>query len=148
MECAPSRSAKPIGTVLVCDDTDSVRQLIRINLELEGYDVAEAHDGASLMAELARRLAGDAALPLVVILDSQMYPRDGWWAIGRIRQNPGLANLPVLMVTASLQHHDRVQAREAGLDAFVGKPFDPDHLLELVAGFGRYGRAFASQDRP
>lgn len=135
------------GRVLICDDTVNVRQLMRINLELDGFDVEETDDGAALLTSLIEH-ASREELPDVVVLDSQMHPHDGWWAIEAIRTNPALADVPVIMVTASLQHHDREQARAAGLDAFVGKPFDPDHLVSLVLGFRHHGRAFASQDRP
>jgi CheY-like chemotaxis protein len=70
-----------------------------------------------------------------------MSPRDGWWAISCIRADERLAEIPVVMVTASVQHHDRVMAEESGLDAFVSKPFDPDHLIELVRGYMAEGRA-------
>jgi CheY-like chemotaxis protein len=128
------------GLVLVCDDTEPIRRLIRVNLELDGYVVEEAADGESLLARLRLR---DAPLPGVVILDAQMEPRDGWWAIANIRSDPRLAQIPVLMVTASVQQHDQVQAEEAGLDAFVPKPFDPDYLVELVQGFMVEGRSYA-----
>jgi CheY-like chemotaxis protein len=107
------------GRVIVCDDTPQIRQLIRVNLELEGYDVEEVADGQELLDEL------DAAgtLPGVVTLDA----------------------IPVVMVTASVQHHDRVQARASGFDAFVSKPFDPDDLVTLVHGFMAEGRAYQAQ---
>ncbi|HEY7723557.1 MAG TPA: response regulator [Pedococcus sp.] len=130
------------GLVLVCDDTEPIRRLIRVNLELDGYQVEEAVDGESLLGRL--RLE-DAPLPGVVILDAQMEPRDGWWAIAHIRSDPRLAEIPVLMVTASVQQHDQVQAEEAGLDAFVPKPFDPEFLVELVEGFMGEGRDYAGR---
>ena len=126
------------GLVLVCDDTEPIRRLIRMNLELDGYTVEEVTDGERL---LARLWEPGAELPGVIILDAQMEPRDGWWAISQIRTDPRLAHIPVLMVTASVQQHDRVQAQGSGLDAFVSKPFDPDHLIELVSGFMAEGRA-------
>ena len=126
--------------MLVCDDTEPIRRLIRLNLELDGYVVEECTDGAALLARL--RTPG-APLPGVVILDAQMKPRDGWWAIDQIRRDQQFADLPVLMVTASVQQHDRVQAQAAGLDAFVPKPFDPDYLVELVQGFMAEGREYA-----
>jgi CheY-like chemotaxis protein len=129
------------GRVIVCDDTPQIRQLIRVNLELEGYDVEEVADGQELLDEL------DAAgtLPGVVTLDAHMSPRDGWWAIAQIRADERLAAIPVVMVTASVQHHDRVQARASGFDAFVSKPFDPDDLVTLVHGFMAEGRAYQAQ---
>ncbi|WP_457253525.1 response regulator [Pedococcus sp. P5_B7] len=125
------------GLVYVCDDTEQIRRLIRVNLEMEGYEVREAGDGEELIAALHEL----DRLPGVVTLDAQMSPRDGWWTISQIRADPRLADIPVIMVTASVQQHDRVQAQGSGLDAFVSKPFDPDHLIELVSGFMADGRA-------
>jgi CheY-like chemotaxis protein len=107
-----------------------------VNLELEGYDVEEVTDGQ----ELIDRLAAAHELPGVITLDAQMMPRDGWWAIARIRADQRLADIPVVMVTASVQQQDRVQAQGSGLDAFVAKPFDPAHLIEVVSGFMAHGR--------
>jgi CheY-like chemotaxis protein len=123
------------GLVIVCDDTEQIRRLIRLNLELEGYAVEELTDGGALLERLQHE-----DLPGVITLDAQMTPRDGWWAIARIRADARLADIPVVMVTASVQQHDRVQASESGLDAFVSKPFDPDQLIELVQGFMAAGR--------
>jgi CheY-like chemotaxis protein len=124
------------GLVMVCDDTPQIRRLIRLNLELEGFEVEEVGDGG----ELLERLGSDGQLPGVITLDAHMQPRDGWWAIAQIRADPRLADIPVLMVTASVQQHDRVQSTQSGLDAFVSKPFDPEDLVELVAGFMADGR--------
>ena len=125
------------GLVIVCDDTEPIRRLIRVNLELEGYDVEEVGDGQELLAMLDRR----ADLPGVITLDAQMLPRDGWWAISRIRADPRLAGIPVVMVTASVQLSGRALAAESGLDGFVAKPFDPEHLIDVVRGFMADGRA-------
>ncbi|SDO65618.1 Response regulator receiver domain-containing protein [Pedococcus dokdonensis] len=125
------------GLVYVCDDTAQIRRLIRVNLELEGYEVREAGDGEELVAALHDL----ETLPGVITVDAQMTPRDGWWTIAHIRADPRLAHIPVIMVTASVQQHDRAQAQGSGLDAFLAKPFDPDHLLDLVSGFMAEGRA-------
>ena len=124
------------GLVYVCDDTEQIRRLIRLNLELEGYEVEELGDGAALLG----RLREVEQLPDVITLDAQMLPRDGWWAIARIREDTRLAAIPVIMVTASVHQHDRAQATGSGLDAFVAKPFDPDDLIALVRGFVAGGR--------
>src|SRR3712207_4776408 len=116
--------------VIVCDDTAQIRRLIRLNLELEGFEVEEVADGSELLDVLQR----STTLPGVITLDAHMAPRDGWWAIAQIRADPRLVDIPVLMVTASVQQHDRVQATQSGLDAFVPKPFDPEALVGLVAG--------------
>jgi DNA-binding response OmpR family regulator len=125
------------GLVLVCDDVESIRQLMRINLELEGFAVEEAADGHAAMARL---IDPELPTPDVVVLDAQMGPKDGWWTIAAIRSHPRMTEVPVIMVTASVQVSDRVQAAEAGLDAFITKPFDPDALVEVVSRFAREGR--------
>jgi CheY-like chemotaxis protein len=127
------------GLVYVCDDTEQIRRLIRLNLELEGYQVEEIADGQELLDRLDRA----SQLPGVITLDAQMMPKDGWWAIAQIRADQRLAGIPVVMVTASVQQQDRVQARGSGLDAFVSKPFDPEHLIDVVRGFMADGRGRA-----
>jgi CheY-like chemotaxis protein len=132
------RGGRSGGRVVVCDDTEQIRRLIRVNLELEGMEVEEVADGEALLD----LLHATDTLPDVITLDAQMAPRDGGWAIKRIRRDPRLAQIPVVMVTASVQEHDRLQASHAWLDAFIAKPFDPDHLVELIAGFLAEGRAY------
>ncbi len=126
------------GRVLVCDDTAEIRQLIRINLELEGYEVVEATDG-----QVALEILQDKTQPLpdVITLDALMPGRDGWWAVSMIRADPRLAQIPIVMVTASVQPHDRAQAERAALDGFVAKPFEPDDLLALIGALVMRGRA-------
>ena len=121
----------------MCDDTDSVRALIAMNLELEGYEVIEARDGQEALEMLA-----DPAteLPDVITVDAVMPRRDGWWAVATIRANPELAHLPVVMVTASVQSQHRAQAEQASVDAFIAKPFDPDELVAVIGVFASGGR--------
>jgi CheY-like chemotaxis protein len=125
------------GWVLVCDDTVSIRLLIRINLELAGFEVLEAVDGESALALLRRHVD---QLPAVLILDAQMRPMDGWDAVAEIRGDPALRDLPVVMVTAALQQHEQERSVAAGIDAFVAKPFEPEELVELVVGLAASGR--------
>lgn len=134
MESGPA-TGRPL--VLVCDDEESIRRLMRINLEFEGFEVEEAGDGHAAMARL---IDPEATAPDVIVLDAQMGQNDGWWTIAAIRSHPRMSEVPVVMVTASVQVHDRVQATEAGLDAFLGKPFDPDELVDVVSRFARGGR--------
>ncbi len=134
------------GSVLVVDDTEAIRRLLRINLELEGYEVFEAAHGEAAVDQL-NRLDRIDRLPDVVILDAQMTPRDGWWVLDHIRRTPTQVALPVIMATAQPVCEDRAILDQAGVDACVRKPFDPDDLLDLIAGFVREGRGFADYCR-
>jgi CheY-like chemotaxis protein len=123
------------GRVLVCDDTEQIRRLIRVNLELDGYEVVEAVDGLAALDVLQ-----DLTLPLpdVITVDVVMPRRDGWWMVSAIRADPRLAHIPIVLVTASAQDSDRAHAEQADVDEFVAKPFEPQELLTkieaLVAG--------------
>jgi CheY-like chemotaxis protein len=132
------------GVVLVCDDTESIRRLLRINLELDGFEVLEACDGAAALGML-NALKDQDRLPNVVLLDAQMSPFDGWWALDQIRACPRLSKIPVLMATAENVCEDKQAMLARGLDACIQKPFDPDAVLDLVAGYVREGRAHVPQ---
>ena len=71
----------PPPFVLVCDDTEPIRRLLKINLELAGFLVEEAADGHEAMARL---IDPERPRPDVIVLDSEMAPYDGWWAIAAI----------------------------------------------------------------
>jgi CheY-like chemotaxis protein len=115
--------------VLVCDDAEQIRRLIRVNLEIEGYEVVEAVDG-----EEALEILEDMTRPLpdVITVDVIMPRRDGWWMVSAIRSDPRLAHIPIVMVTASAQEQDRAKAERAAVDDFVAKPFDPYDLVTKI----------------
>ena len=123
--------------VLVCDDTEAIRTLLRINLEIGGFTVEEAADGHAAMARL---IDAEQERPAVIVLDQQMAPYDGWWAIAAIRSHPRLDDVPVVLVTAAASETDQPEASGAGFDAFVGKPFDPDELVATVSRLAAEGR--------
>ena len=123
--------------VLVCDDTEQIRRLIRVNLELEGYEVVEAVDGQE-----ALEILQDVTQPLpdVMTVDVIMPRRDGWWTVATIRADPRLESLPIVMVTASAQVEDRERADQATVDEFVTKPFEPGDLLTKIGTLALDGR--------
>ena len=133
----PVPAASGTGWVLVCDDTASIRLLMRINLELAGFEVLEAGDGQAALDLLDRN---SDRLPVAILLDAQMNPLDGWGAVAAIRADPALAHLPVVMVTASLQQREKERSIAAGVDAFVAKPFEPEDLVDLVGELAVSGR--------
>ena len=139
MESGEAVTALPVRPlVLVCDDIDSIREIIRINLELEGFDVLLAADGHEAMSQL---IDPSSRTPDVIVLDAQTPKRDGWWAIAAIRSHPRLDPVPVLLVTGSVVVHDAPEATGAGFDGFLSKPFDPEDLVEAVSRLAATGRA-------
>lgn len=108
------------------DDQESLRSLIRMNLELEGIDVVEATDGRHGLDVVA------ACDPDLVTLDMVMPRMDGLTAAAALRADPRTEHLPLVMVTTSTAPAHRVRARSIGIDAYLTKPFDPDELVRVV----------------
>ena len=131
---SPEGPARPIR-VLVVDDTPQIRMLLRLNLALEGHHVEEASDGEACLVRLRATPPVD-----VLVVDALMGPVDGWATTAALRADPALEDLPVLMVTASVQAHHRARAAEVGVDVFVAKPFEPADVVDAVTALARHGR--------
>jgi CheY-like chemotaxis protein len=117
---------EPLGRVLVVDDDEVIRQLIAVNLQLEGFEVATAVDGQDCLEKVAE------VRPDVITLDVMMPRLDGWVTAVRLREDPGTAHIRVVMITARAQEHDVRRGHEIGVDAYVTKPFDPNQLIQTV----------------
>lgn len=115
------------------DDSPTIRDLISINLELEGYDVATAADAQQCLDHLAAVATGQQPSPQLLMLDVVMPGIDGVELTARLKATPTTAHLPILIVSASAQRRDFELARGAGADGYLTKPFDPDTLLAEVA---------------
>jgi CheY-like chemotaxis protein len=113
--------------VLVVDDDPQVLRLLRVNFELEGYDVAAASSGKEALETIA------AEAPDVVVCDVMMPGMDGFEVVRRIRSNEATAGLPIVMLSAKAMGSDARKGLEAGADEYVTKPFDPAELIEVVA---------------
>ncbi|MEV8308004.1 response regulator [Streptomyces flavidovirens] len=113
------------GRVLVVDDNKVIRQLIRVNLELEGFEVVTAADGVEAL-DIVHRVC-----PEVVTLDVVMPRLDGLRTAARLREDPRTAHLPVAIISACTQHEVE-SGFAAGVDAFLAKPFEPAELVRLV----------------
>ena len=115
-------------TVLVVDDTPSIRFLIRMNLELAGIDVIEAKDGQDCLdiLEAAERL------PDLITIDMVMPRLDGISTITKIRAQDRYDQIPIIMVSTQGQQIDLNRAKTAGADDYIIKPFDPDQLVHTV----------------
>ncbi|MEU6812457.1 response regulator [Streptomyces sp. NPDC046831] len=113
------------GRVLVVDDNKVIRQLIRVNLELEGLEVVTAADGAECL-DVVHEVRPD-----VVTLDVVMPRLDGLRTAARLRADPRTHHLPLAIVSACTQYE--VDAGlDVGVDAFLAKPFEPAELVRLV----------------
>jgi CheY-like chemotaxis protein len=112
--------------VLVVDDDDVIRQLISVNLELEGFEVHTAVDGQDCLDRVKD------VRPTVVTLDIMMPRMDGWEAAARLRADPDTANIKVVLLSARAQEADLRRGDRIGVDAYLTKPFDPDVLVETV----------------
>ncbi|MGB9377033.1 MAG: response regulator [Mycobacteriales bacterium] len=112
--------------VLVVDDDMVIRQLIGINLELEGFEVHLAADGEEAL-NLAVELKPD-----VVVLDVMMPRLDGLEVARRLRSDPRTSGMRLILVSARAQAADLQRGEDMGADAYVTKPFEPDDLVGVV----------------
>jgi CheY-like chemotaxis protein len=113
--------------VLVVDDDRVIQQLLEVNLELEGYEVvATAADGKEALQKIAE------LKPDLVILDIMMPKMDGLEVCRRLRADPDLAGIPVILLSARAQDMDIREGLEIGASAYLTKPFDPVELLDVV----------------
>ena len=126
METSTAMQEKAKPTILVVDDFDDTRLLLRTWLERKGFLVIEAEDGneAVAMAESKR--------PDLIIMDLKMPELDGLAATRKIRNMKGLENVPVLAVSAYGAEQFREDALAAGCNEYVSTPFEPEALEKLI----------------
>ena len=110
--------------VLVADDDPDILTVVKINLELDGFEVDTAVDGEDAMQKAT------STPPNVIILDIMMPRMDGLTALHRLRSQAGTANIPIILLTARGLPEDRVRGLDLGSDDYITKPFD---ITELAA---------------
>ena len=113
-------------TILVVDDSATVRKLIAGKLEKSGHNVICAADGVEALACLEENL------PDLVLLDINMPRMDGYEVCREIRSNPAAQNLPVVMISGKDGFFDNVRGRMAGTTGYVTKPFGPETLMKAL----------------
>ncbi|WP_435885424.1 response regulator [Streptomyces prunicolor] len=121
------------------DDNKVIRQLIRVNLELEGLEVVTAADGAECLDVIHQ------VRPDVVTLDVVMPRLDGLRTAARLRSDPRTRDLPLAIVSACTQY-EVDSGLDVGVDAFLAKPFEPAELIALVRQLIERGRRREPQD--
>src|ERR1043166_524011 len=113
-------------TILVVDDFDDTRLLLKTWLRRKGFNVAEAEDGNEAVA------AAERLHPDLIIMDVEMPELDGWSATRKIRQLGGFANVPIVAVSAYGADQYRDHALAAGCNEYVSTPFEPEELEQLI----------------
>ncbi|MEU9121851.1 response regulator [Streptomyces sp. NPDC048506] len=121
------------GRILVVDDNKVIRQLIRVNLELEGFEVVTAADGAECL-DVVHHVRPD-----VVTLDVVMPRLNGLNTAARLRSDPRTWDIPIAIVSACTQG-EVDNGASVGIDAFLAKPFEPTELVRTVGKLVREGR--------
>ncbi|PYS81076.1 MAG: response regulator [Acidobacteria bacterium] len=119
------------ASILIADDYDDNRELLRLMLETEGYSIREARNGREAL-DAAREEA-----PALALIDLSMPSLDGWALLRELRSDERTRSIPCVAVTAFAADQDRRRALDAGFDAYISKPFRSKELIEMVNGFVR-----------
>ncbi|WP_028579976.1 response regulator [Desulfogranum japonicum] len=113
-------------TILSVDDSASIRQMVSMTLKKAGYDVIEAVDGMDGLAKTKGREIH------MIITDLNMPKMDGITLIQKVRTDPKLKFIPIIMLTTESQAEKKQQGKSAGATGWIVKPFKPDQLLGVV----------------
>jgi CheY-like chemotaxis protein len=121
----------PARKVLLVDDEDSLRKVLKDLLERDGYEVSEARDGLQALDQV------DRVGPDIIVLDLNLPALDGYGVLSQLRSRPATAGIPVIVLTAKGDEDNEVRVFELGADDFLQKPFRARALsarLEAVLG--------------
>jgi excisionase family DNA binding protein len=118
----PGAAGGPL--VLIVDDDEQVREYVRVNLEVEGYNVREAGNAEEGLRAL------EESQPDLVLLDVMMPQVDGWEMLQLLHERHGADAVPVVMFSGKVDEAAADEAAERGAQGFIGKPFDPGQLIE------------------
>ena len=113
--------------ILIVDDEDEIRTVLRLTLTRAGYDVREAEDGESALESIQDNL------PDLILLDVLMPGMDGFEVCRRIRGGTETAHIPILMLSAKTDTRSRQEGMRAGATKYLTKPIAPDQLIRHVA---------------
>lgn len=112
--------------ILVVDDHEDNRRILRDLLTAAGYEILEAETGEDAVA------SAESHVPDLILMDIQLPGMDGYEATRRIKGNPALRHIPLIVVTSYALSGDEAKALAAGADAYVAKPFRPRLMLAKV----------------
>ncbi len=123
---AVSRLLKSKRTIMVVDDSPDLVEIVRLTLEGKGFNVKCAYSGKELLAALEKEK------PDLILLDVMMPGMDGFEVLIRLKWNPATASIPVIFLTAKVQHEDLLRGYITGAEYYITKPFTPTQVLEGV----------------
>ena len=112
--------------ILIVEDQEDNRQIIRDMLGTTDYELIEAENGEQALAVIAK------ARPDLILMDIQLPVMDGYEATRRIKADPALKSIPIIAITSYALSGDEQKARAAGCDDFVPKPYSPRQLLAKI----------------
>ena len=112
--------------ILVVEDQEDNRQILRDLLDSAGFEMIEAQDGEQALVKVSEER------PDLILMDIQLPLLDGYEATRRIKANPDLKAIPIIVVTSYALSGDEGKARAAGCDAYVTKPYSPRQLLAKI----------------
>jgi len=115
--------------ILVVEDHEDNRQILRDLLGSVGYDMIEAWDGEAALAKLGE------VRPDLILMDIQLPGMDGYEVTRRVKANPDWKAIPIIVVTSYALSGDEEKARQAGCDDYVAKPYSPRALLAKIRGY-------------
>jgi len=116
-----------MSRILVIEDDDDIRQLVRLTLEMDHYSVTQAVDGPDGLKQI-EKMTCDNCPPNLILLDIMLPGMDGYEVMSRIKDK----NIPVIFMTAKTSIPDRVFGLKLGADDYISKPFEPLELLARV----------------
>ncbi|WP_444812953.1 response regulator [Variovorax fucosicus] len=131
-------SAAPAPLIMVVDDSVTVRVFAQRLLKAAGYRVVLAEDGLDALERLKEER------PSVVLADIEMPRMDGFDLARHIRADGALAHMPIIVITSRIAHKHREYARQIGVNHYLGKPYAPEELIQLVRRYAVVGSAVAA----
>ena len=112
--------------ILIVDDRSEVVELVKVTLEGEGYQTIDASDGREALEKIRKEK------PDLILLDIVMPKMDGFEVLSKLKKDPKIKEIPIIMLTAKGQKLDQEKGKELGATGYIIKPFSPSALLKRI----------------
>jgi two-component system phosphate regulon response regulator PhoB len=116
----------PKHTIMIVEDEPAIRQMLNFNLTRAGFDILEAPTSTAAHSHLTR------TIPSLMLVDWMLPDISGLELTRSIKSNPDLSRIPIIMLTAKSQEHDKITGLDGGADDYVTKPFSPRELISRI----------------